>query len=131
MIEQKPKLLILEDDFDNQKLLKYFLKKYLQVHVCSSAEQGYELLHKEKFDVIVVDISIDGKRNGLEFTKELKTNPNFFDIPILCLTAHAYTKDRINALEAGCDAYFSKPTDLKKLLNSLLAMSAARKNYPI
>jgi len=117
-----PKLLIVEDDLENQKFLLYFLKKYFRLEFCDSAEVCYELLYKERSDIILMDISIRGFKNGLVLTKELKSNPLFSNIPVVCYTAHAYNEDRINAIEAGCDAYISKPTNYNILLNTLLKL---------
>jgi len=117
--EAKPKLLITEDDFENQKFLELFLKRYFLVDICDSSDSFYNLMNKEKYDIILMDISIRGEKNGLELTRELRNNPNYSTIPIICYTAHAFNKDRINALEAGCDVYLSKPTDIHILLNAL------------
>lgn len=116
----KPRLLITEDDFENQKLLTVFLTKYFKVDLCDSADSFYELLHKERYDIIVMDISIRGNKNGLDLTRELRNNPDYSNIPIVCYTAHAFNRDRINALDAGCDVYISKPTDIYVLLNALM-----------
>lgn len=118
----KPRLLITEDDFENQKLLMVFLTKYFNVDLCDSADTFYELLNKERYDLIVMDISIRGKKNGLDLTRELRSNPDYSNIPIVCYTAHAFNKDRINALDAGCDIYISKPTDIYVLLNELMSL---------
>ena len=123
---QIPKLLIIEDDVENQKFLSFFLKRYFKVDTCDSSETFYELLNKEKADIILMDISIKGSKNGLELTKELKNNPIFSNIPVVCYTAHASNKDRLNALDAGCDAYISKPSDIHSLLNSLLDLLKAK-----
>lgn len=119
-IEVKPKLLIAEDDFENQKFLQLFLNRYFAVDMCDSSHTFYELLNKEKYDIILMDISIKGEKNGLELTRELRNNQNYSAIPIICYTAHAFNKDRINALEAGCDVYLSKPSDIHTLLNALV-----------
>ena len=116
----KPRLLITEDDFENQKLLTVFLTKYFNVDLCDSADSFYELLQKERYDIIVMDISIRGNKNGLDLTRELRNNPDYSNIPIVCYTAHAFNRDRINALDAGCDGYISKPTDIYVLLNELM-----------
>ena len=79
-------------------------------------------MSKEKYDIIMMDISIRGDKNGLELTKELKSNPSTSGIPVLCYTAHAFNKDRINALEAGCDVYISKPAEVYSLLESLFEL---------
>lgn len=119
LIEQKPRLLITEDDFENQKFLELFLKKYFTIDICDSSEAFYALMNNGKYDIILMDISIKGKKDGLELTRELKNNPNYSNIPVICYTAHAFNKDRLNALDAGCDVYLSKPSDIHTLLNSL------------
>ena len=120
--ESKPKLLITEDDIENQKFLQFFLKRYFSVDTCDSSDTFYERMSKEQYDIILMDISIKGNKNGLELTRELKNNPHSSGILVVCYTAHAFNKDRINALDAGCDAYISKPTDVYTLLNSLISL---------
>ncbi len=117
-----PKILIVEDDLENQKFLFYFLKKHFKIDICDSAEMCYDLLFKERSEIILMDISIKGYKNGLDLTKELKSHPLFSKIPIVCYTAHAYNEDRINSIDAGCDAYISKPTNYNILLNTLLRL---------
>jgi len=118
----KPKILITEGDEDNRKFLKKFLGKFFLIVTCDSAELAYSYLQKEKFDLIILEIALRGKKNGLEFAKELKNNPDYSHIPILCYTSYAYNQDRINALEAGCDMYLSKPSDIRILVNSLFKL---------
>ncbi len=125
--ESKPKLLIVEDDYENQKFLELYLKRYFQVNVCDSSDTFYSVLQNESFDIILMDISIKGEKNGLELTKELKGDTNYSHIPVICYTAHAFNSDRINALDAGCDAYLSKPSDVRTLLGSLYELLKATK----
>ena len=129
LTETKPKLLIAEDDFENQKFLRLFLHKYFTIDICDSSLTFYELLDKEKYDIILMDISIKGEKNGLVLTKELRSNPNYSTIPIICYTAHAFNKDRINALEAGCDLYLAKPSDIHTLLNALFDLLRVKGNF--
>ena len=115
----KPKLLITEDDFENRKFLEILLKRYFTVDICDSSDSFYNLIGKKNYDIILMDISIKGNKNGLELTKEIKNNPDLCNIPIICYTAHAFNKDRLNALDAGCDVYLSKPVEIRTLLDSL------------
>ena len=78
-----------------------------------------EIVKKEKIDIILMDISIKGSRNGLELTKELKASREFSHIPVIVVTAHAFEEDKQNALEAGCDSYLAKPFSLNQLLNKI------------
>jgi CheY-like chemotaxis protein len=67
-----------------------------------------------------MDISLKGNKNGLELTRELKADPGFKDIPIVCLTAHAFKKDVENAVNAGVDIFLTKPVDNHVLMRTLL-----------
>lgn len=120
-IESKPKLLIAEDDSDNQSFLRLLLNKYFIVDICDSADSFYQFMKRNKYDIILMDISLKGNKNGLELTKELKSDPNTRSIPIICYTAHALNSDRTNALNAGCNAYISKPSNIYTLLNTLFS----------
>lgn len=121
----KPKVLITEDDKENQKFLKLFLMKYFQIDQCDSSESFYSRLENERYDIIIMDITINGNKNGLDLTTELKSNPKYSHIPVVCYTAHAFNRDRLNALNAGCDAYISKPCDIHVLLNTLFELLKA------
>ncbi len=118
--KDKPKLLIVEDDYENQKFLTLFLGRYFEVDSCDSSDTFYDLLSKNKYDLLLMDISIRGQKDGLELTKEIRLNPTMSSIPVVCYTAHAYREDRLNALAAGCDEYISKPSNIYSLLQTLL-----------
>lgn len=125
----KPKILITDGDVDNQKFLKLFLSKYFLVTVCDSAEAVLEQLQKDNYDLIILEIALRGKMNGLELASELKKNSKYAQIPILCYTGYAFHQDRINALEAGCEKYLSKPTDIRVLLSTLFNMLKEKGNF--
>lgn len=118
--EVKPRILITEDDSENQRFLRIFLGKNFITDICDSDVTFYEYLGNNKYDVILMDISLKGNKNGLELTRELKTNPEYKNIPIVCLTAHAFKKDIENALKAGVDIFLTKPVDNHVLMDTLL-----------
>ncbi len=115
----KPRILITEDDFENQKFLKLLLKKDFEVSVCDSADSFFSILESKKFDLILMDISLKGSKNGLDLTKEVRQHPDYKDIPIVCLSAHAFKIDRDNALEAGVNVFLTKPIENNLLLTTL------------
>jgi len=125
--EQKPKLLVTEDDFENQKFLEMFLKRNFEVEICDSEQSFYQHLNKTKFDVILMDISLRGNKNGLELTQELRKLPAYETIPVVCLSAHAFKKDRDNAINAGVDVFLTKPVENKVLMNTLLEVVGKKK----
>lgn len=118
--EEKPRILITEDDSENQRFLRLFLGRKFITDICDSDVTFYEFLEKNKYDVILMDISLKGNKNGLELTRELKTNPDYKEIPVVCLTAHAFKKDIENALKAGVDLFLTKPVDNHVLMQTLL-----------
>lgn len=124
--QNKPRILIAEDDFENQKFLQLLLKKEFDVETCDSEISFYQLLHKSKFDIIMVDISLKGLKNGLEITKELKSLPEYKHIPVVCLTAHAFREDKKNAFDAGVDIFLTKPIENNVLLNTLSEIIARK-----
>ncbi len=69
-------------------------------------------------DLILMDMSLPVK-DGWTATTELKADPDMRSIPIVALTAHAMAGDRDKALEAGCDAYETKPIELPRLLETI------------
>lgn len=127
METNKPRILITEDDKENQRFLRMFLRKNFETDICDSEISLYENLRMHKYDVILMDISLKGNKNGLELTRELKADPEYKDIPIVCLTAHAFKKDARNAIEAGVDIYLAKPVDNHVLLETLINAAQGKK----
>lgn len=119
VVHEKPSLLIVEDDFENQKFLQFFLRKYFIIEACDSADTFYQKMKEHKFDIILMDISLRGKKDGLQLTKELRNSSEHSDIPIVGLSAHAFQKDRDNAYNAGVDLFITKPVQNDILLDSL------------
>jgi CheY-like chemotaxis protein len=118
--QKKPTILIVEDDYENQRFLQLFLKKNFEVFICDSEQSFYEYLNNHKIDIILMDISLRGKKDGLQLTKEIKNVPEYQSIPVVCLTAHAFKQDKENALNAGVDIFLTKPVNNSFLLKSLL-----------
>lgn len=118
--EKKPKLLIVEDDFENQKFLQIFLRRKFDLETCDSAEGFYKKIGESDFDLILMDISLKGKKDGLQLTKELREREKFKNIPVIGLSAHAFQKDKDNAYNAGVDVFLTKPVQNEVLMETLL-----------
>ncbi len=116
----KPKLLIVEDDFENQKFLQIFLKRKFALQICDSSETFYEKLNNDKFDIILMDISLRGKKDGLQLTRELREMDEYKNLPIVGLSAHAFQRDKDNAYNAGVDIFLTKPVQNDVLMETLI-----------
>ena len=117
---QKRKLLVVEDDEDSQKFLTLFLKRSFEIQMSNSEESFYEKLENHEFDLILMDVSLRGEKDGLQLTKEIKKIDKYKDIPVIALTAHAYQRDRAEAYKAGVNYFLTKPVKNELLLETLL-----------
>ena len=117
------KILLVEDDSDTRELVRLTLElDGHEVLEAASAEEGLEAVQHEIPGLILMDLSLAGKFDGLEATRRLRADPRFNDTPIIALTAHAMAGDRERSLAAGCDDHWTKPiVDLslfKEMINS-------------
>lgn len=117
---KKRKLLVVEDDEDSQKFLNLFLKRRFELQMSNSAETFYEKLENYEFDLILMDVSLRGEKDGLQLTEEIKKMDKYKSIPVIALTAHAYQRDRAEAYKAGVNYFLTKPVKNELLLETLL-----------
>lgn len=118
--QSKPRLLVVEDDYENQKFLEIFLKRKFDIKICDSSETFYKMIEQNDFDVILMDISLRGKKDGLQLTKELRGIEKYKSIPIVALSAHAFQKDKENAYQAGVDMFLTKPIQNEVLMDTIV-----------
>lgn len=113
------KILLVEDNEMNRDMLSRRLeRKGFEVVIAIDGQQGMDMARSEQPDLILMDMSLP-EVDGWTATRELKSDPDTGDIPILGLSAHAMRGDSDKALEAGCDDYDTKPVDLKRLLEKM------------
>ncbi len=118
----KPKLLVVEDDLENRKLIEVCLRNKFDIGVCDSEDTFYEELNKIKYDIFLVDIYIRGSKNGLQLVKELRAIPQYSNSPILCISAHVFPEDRLNAFDAGVDEFLARPIRNDEMLAAILGV---------
>jgi CheY-like chemotaxis protein len=109
-------VLVVDDTPANQKLLRIVLgDEDYDVRVAGSAEEAQAVLETFHPRMILMDILLPGV-GGLELTRRLRADPRTRDILILGLTACAMPGDAERVLAAGCDAYLTKPINVRDLL---------------
>ncbi len=103
------RLLIVEDDRDLNRGLQMALQNQeLEIATCFTLRQARQLLAKETFALILLDINLpDG--SGLELLRELRSN---CAVPVILLTANDTELDVVTGLEHGADDYITKPFSL-------------------
>ena len=107
------KLLVLEDDKDLNRTVCAFLNgSGYQAVGCLNANDAYDALYGETFDLIVSDIMMPGI-DGYEFAKTVRALNQ--DIPILFMTARDDLASKQRGYRLGIDDYMVKPIDLDEL----------------
>ena len=112
----KRRILVVEDQRDNRQVMCDLLTSAdFEVLEAVTGEQGFQLAQSERPDLILMDVKLPGA-DGLEITRRIKATEGLREIPILVVTSYAAGDDNLRALEAGCDAYISKPVSPRQLL---------------
>ncbi|NTU67379.1 MAG: response regulator [Chlorobiaceae bacterium] len=120
-VDEKRKLLIAEDNPDNQVLLAaYLASSPHEVDLAVNGIDAVEKFMKKDYDLVLMDIQMP-VMDGYEATRRIRSLERIrgMKTPILALTAHATTEDRQKCLDAGCDGHLTKPIKKSKLLEAI------------
>jgi diguanylate cyclase (GGDEF)-like protein len=111
----KPRLLIVEDDFDISNMLKiYFSGHNYDVETASRGNDALEKTRQSLPHLIVLDIMLPDI-DGFEVCRILRTNTRTSHVPIIFLTQKDERSDKLQGLELGADDYITKPFDIEEL----------------
>lgn len=104
------RVLIVEDNLVNQKVVDSMLKKSgFETVVTGNGQEALDTLRRGgKFDLVLMDVQMP-VMDGIEATMEIRRNPEWAYLPVIAMTAHAMVGDQEKCLEAGMNAYVSKP----------------------
>lgn len=108
------KILLVEDEVNIASFIERGLQEFgHEVKVAYDGQAGWELLQKDDFQLLVLDI-IMPKMNGLQLCKQYR-KIHGFQSPVIMLTALGTTDDIVNGLDAGADDYLVKPFSFQEL----------------
>jgi len=124
-------ILLIEDNADNRDLVHAFLDGEYEVRSVEDGYQALALLEDDALsppDLILCDIALPGL-DGVQVLQRLRAIPRLTALPVVAVTSHAMAGDRERFLDAGFDAYLSKPIhDPEDLYAAIAAgMAAAMK----
>ena len=125
------KILLVEDNELNMEIAEFVLQNEgAEVSKAWNGEETVELFRKSEsgeFDAILMDIMMP-VMNGYEATKMIRSldREDAKKIPIIAMTANAFTEDRIRAKEAGMNEHVAKPVDVELLMKVIYSGSAMK-----
>jgi DNA-binding response OmpR family regulator len=116
-MENRKKVLVVDDEELARDFLQFFLAKKYDVFTCGSVDSFYSTINKIDFDLILMDISLRDRKDGLELTRELRESPKYRNTPVFVLTALNTTKVRMSSIDAGANKFLTKPIDVKTVMH--------------
>jgi two-component system alkaline phosphatase synthesis response regulator PhoP len=122
------KVLVIDDEETIRKFIKIHLAKAgYEVKEAADGEQAMVLLKKIQFDVLICDIMMP-RKNGWEVLKEVRSNPETSEIPVIVLTAKNEDDDMFKGYDLGATYYITKPFTKSQLLSGLNTIFDRKKN---
>ena len=110
------RILVAEDNDSNYLLMTFILKGHYEISRATNGQEAVDQATTAHPDLILMDMKMP-VMDGLEATKQIKSMlPN---LPIIALTANAFDSDRQLAMDAGCDAFLSKPVSAADCLGAI------------
>lgn len=113
--EEKPLILVVDDDADVVNYLQTLLSPQYRVIYRFDAESAFKALGEENPNIVLSDVVMPGM-DGYEFCRRIKADAQLCHIPVVLVTAKTTVEDQIAGLNTGADAYITKPFEPKLLL---------------
>ncbi|MCX8031522.1 MAG: response regulator transcription factor [Thermodesulfovibrionales bacterium] len=122
------KILLIEDDKNISSFIKKGLEEeYYSVDIADNSTEGFNMAISYEYDIIILDIMLPGKIDGITLCKKLRETG--IKIPILMLTALDTIDNKVEGLESGADDYMTKPFAFAELLARVKSLSRRSYNF--
>ena len=120
------RVLVVEDEPINQDIvLELLADTGLRIDTASDGLEALACLDRQTYALILMDIQMP-RLDGLACTRRIRQRPDGARIPIIAMTANAFTEDQIRCREAGMNDFISKPVDTDALFQTLLKWLSPR-----
>ena len=124
--DDKPLLLIIDDNKDIRELVSELMKDEYNILKASNGKEGIRKADKYVPDIIICDVMMPGM-DGMECCARLKSETITSHIPVLMLTACSLDEQRVQGFESGADGYLSKPFSSQVLKAQTASLISNRK----
>jgi CheY-like chemotaxis protein len=114
------KVLYVEDHEAQRDIMQQVLEQWgYEFDVACSGEEGVEKAREWHPDVVLMDVRIPGRIDGVAAIQELRNDPDTADIPIIAVSVWGSSQHRERALKAGADVHFTKPVSIGELIEAI------------
>lgn len=115
LVDDKPKILIVEDYMMNVDIMRYFLNDMANMDNTANAEETLIAIEKEKYDLILMDINLKDNVGGIELMKIIRKIDKYTDVPIIAITGYTSYADQDTFMREGFSGFLAKPFSQKQL----------------
>lgn len=120
------RILIVEDHADIRTLIHMTLEfENYDIQEAPNADQGLELVRQWRPDVLLLDVMMPGKLDGLDLCRLVKSDPALGQPQVVLLSARGQSQDIEAGMNAGADAYLLKPFSPLKLIETIAQLDGA------
>ena len=120
------KILVVEDNEELLALMHQMLNGKYQVLTAKNGKQALNIIMKEELDLVVSDVMMP-IMDGIELTKHIKEDENYWQLPVILLSAKNKDEDKTEGYATGADAYVTKPFKFEELEVRIDALIANRR----
>ena len=127
MPDPKPRVVIADDDPDIRRLVQITVSNAgCDVTVAADGEEALELIRSAPPDLVILDVLMP-RMDGWEVAKELKSDPQTQEVPIMFLTSRGQEHDVLEGFNSGAADYMVKPFSPRELQVRVRAVLANRR----
>lgn len=120
------RILIVEDHADIRTLIHMTLEfENYDIQEAPNADQGLEVVRQWRPDVLLLDVMMPGKLDGLALCRLVKSDPALGHPQVVLLSARGQSQDIEAGMNAGADAYLLKPFSPLKLIETIAQLDGA------
>lgn len=126
-VSMNPRILIIDDDAVNLKIMKDLLSGDYELHCVSNAEEALKVLYDYDWDLIISDVMVPGM-SGYALTQKIRQEFSLSELPILLLTARQTPQDVYTGFMSGANDYVAKPVVALELKSRVKALATLKQS---
>ncbi|MGN1387871.1 MAG: ATP-binding protein [Bacillus sp. (in: firmicutes)] len=121
----RARILVVDDDSVNLKVMKRLLSEQYDIHTASNGKEALTLLNKGDWDLVITDVMMPNM-SGYELSQKIRGRYSITELPILLLTARSQPEDVQTGFLAGANDYVTKPVDKIELIARVQALTSLK-----